>query len=134
MKSNSRLHTGPPQIQTQHLRALAKHPLNSGSSGRAHGPGYPVPCPLPSGADPFPNTPSPPLIQLHAVPSGPVAVTQSRAQLTVRSCSRHEASPQLSCSGLSKPRALSCSSHTLPSLQTFPHLCGPPLDVSLVWD
>jgi len=80
MKSNSRLHTGPPQIQTQHLRALAKHPLNSGSSGCAHCPGYPVPCPPPSGADPFPNTPSPPLTQLHAVPSGPVAVTQSRAQ------------------------------------------------------
>ena len=35
--------------------------------------------------------------------------------LPVRSCSRHEASPQLLCSALSKPGDLSCSSHTLPS-------------------
>ena len=59
----------------------------------------------------FPWAPSPPLTQLHAIPSGPVAVTQSRAQrcppLPVRSCGRHEASPQLLCSGLSKPRGLS---------------------------
>jgi len=33
----------------------------------------------------------------------------------VRSCSRHEASPQLLCSALSKPRELSCSSYILPS-------------------
>jgi len=42
--------------------------------------------------------------------SGPVAVTQSRAQrcppLPVRSCSCHETSPQLLCSALSKPRGL----------------------------
>ena len=35
--------------------------------------------------------------------------------LPVRSCSRHEASPQLLCSGLSKPRGLSRSSDILPS-------------------
>ena len=34
-----------------------------------------------SGEEPFPNTqPDPPLTQLHAVPLGPVAVTESRAQ------------------------------------------------------
>ena len=38
--------------------------------------------------------------------------------LPVRSCSRHEASPQLLCSVLSAPRDLSCSSHTLLS-RTF---------------
>ena len=54
---------------------------------------------------------SPPLAQLHAVPSGPVAVTQSRAQrcppLPVRSCSRHERSPQLLCSALSTQKVFS---------------------------
>jgi len=35
--------------------------------------------------------------------------------LPVRSCSRHQASLQLLCSALSKPRNLSCSSYTLPS-------------------
>ena len=35
--------------------------------------------------------------------------------LPVRSCSHHEGSPQLLCSGLSKPRDHSRSSHTLPS-------------------
>ena len=49
--------------------------------------------------------------QLRAVASGPVGAPP----LPVRSCSRHEASPQLLCSGLSKPRDLSHSSYTLPS-------------------
>ena len=67
---------------------------------------------------PFPDIqPAPPLTQLHAVPSGPVAVTQSRAQrcppLPVRSRSRHQASPQLLCSGLNNPRDFSCCSHTV---------------------
>ena len=39
--------------------------------------------------------------------------------LPVRSCSRHEAFPQLLCSGLSKPRDLSRPSHTLSS-RPFP--------------
>ena len=43
------------------------------------------------------------------------AELSSASQLPVRSCSRHEASPQLLCSGLSTPRDLSCSSYTLPS-------------------
>jgi len=43
--------------------------------GCAHCPGDAVPCPLPSGEEPFPNAqPDPPLTQLHAVPSGPVTV------------------------------------------------------------
>jgi len=49
--------------------------------------------------------------QLRVVASGPVGAPP----LPVRSCSRHQASPQLLCSVLSKPRGLSCSSHTLPS-------------------
>lgn len=44
---------------------------------------------------------------------------ESRAQrcppLPMRSCSCHEAFPQLLCSGLNKPRDLGCSSHTSPS-------------------
>ena len=76
-------------------------------------PGQHVLCPPPSGADPVPN---PPLTQLHTIPSGPVSITREQSSALphpVRSCSRHEASPQLLCSGLSKPRGLSCSSHTL---------------------
>ena len=68
---------------------------------------------------------APPLTQLHAIPLGPVAVTQSRAQrcppLPARSCSRNEASSQLLCSGLSKPRELSHSSYTLPSRPSSRH-------------
>ena len=67
----------------------------------------------------------PPLTQLHAVPSGPVTVTQSRAQrsppLPVRSCSRHEAFPQLLCSALSKPRGLRAP-HTPCPADPFPSL------------
>jgi len=59
-------------------------------------------------------TSGPPLAQFHVVPSGPVAVTQSRAQccppLPVRSCCCHEAPPSLLCSGPSTPRAPSRSS------------------------
>jgi len=63
-----------------------------------------------------------------SVPSGPVAVTH-RAELSaapplpVRSCSLHEASPQLLCSVLRKPRDLSCSSHVLLS-RPFPTLAA----------
>ena len=45
-------------------------------------------------------------------PSGPVAVTESRALLLVRRCSCHETSPQLLCSAL---KDLSRSYHILPS-------------------
>jgi len=89
--SNSWLHTGWPKIQSLYLRALSKHSLNSGTRGCAHCPGQPVPCPLPCGAVPFLNPQLPLPCQLHAVPSVPVAVTESRAQcclstLLVRGC------------------------------------------------
>jgi len=73
----------------------------------------------------FPNSHSaPPLTHPHAVPSGPFAVTESRAQCcSVRSCSCHQASPQLICSGLSKPPL------TQFALQTLHYLCIPPLDI-----
>lgn len=52
------------------------------------------------------------------VPSGPVTITESRAQhcpaLLVRSCSHHEGSCQLPYSALSTLRDLSHSSHILP--------------------
>jgi len=44
-----------------------------------HCPGQAVPCPPLSGADPFLNPQLPPR-QLHAIPLGLVAVTESRAQ------------------------------------------------------
>ena len=69
---------------------------------------------LPSSPPAHPPTP---LAQLHAVPSGPVAVTESRAQrcplLPVRNCSHHEASPQLLCSGPNAPRGLRHSLYIL---------------------
>ena len=43
------------QNQTLCLKALSRCSLNSGTGGRAHSPGQPVPCPPPSGADPVPN-------------------------------------------------------------------------------
>ena len=62
----------------------------------------------------------PSLTQLHAVPSGPVTVTESRAQCcSVRSCNYHEASPQLLLSALSTPSDLSHNTHLLPS-RAFP--------------
>ena len=117
IKSNSWLHKGPPKIQTVCLKAPSKCLFNSSSSGL---------CPLPWAARsmpttlwcrPFPSPPTaPPLTQHHAVLWGPVAV---RAELSAapllppRSCSRHEASPQLLCSGPNKSRALSCCSWIL---------------------
>ena len=84
-------------------------------------------CPLPCAARsmptalwcrPFPWPPAaPPLAQLRAVPSGPVTATKSRAQrcptLPVRSCSHHEASPQLLCSSLRAPKDCSGSPYIL---------------------
>jgi len=69
------------------------------------------------------------------MPFPPALSLSHRAELSaapplpVRSCSRHEASPQLLCSGLSKSSNISCSSHTLPS-KTLHHLCSPPLDAN----
>ena len=120
MESNCWPHTGPPQNQTQCLRALSRHSLNFGTRGRAHSPGQPVPCPPPSGADPVPNPQLP--LPWHSSMPFPRALSLShRAELSaapplpVRSCSHHEASPQLLCSALSQPRDLSHSSYILPS-------------------
>lgn len=59
------------------------------------------------------------LTQLYAIPSGPIAVTETRAQscltLPVRSCRHHEGTPQLLCYVLSTLRDCSCSSYVLPS-------------------
>jgi len=67
-----------------------------------HFPGEPVPVPEhPLGAEPFPNTqPDPPLSQLHALPSGPVAVPREQSSAPAPplpsegAAGRHEASPQ----------------------------------------
>uniref|UniRef100_A0A8B9BN24 Oxidized purine nucleoside triphosphate hydrolase n=2 Tax=Anser TaxID=8842 RepID=A0A8B9BN24_9AVES len=63
------------------LRALTKRSLNSSSSVRCLCPWGACPSARPPlGADPFPDTqPDPPLSQLHAVPSGPVAVPRERS-------------------------------------------------------
>ena len=96
-------------------------PRAAAAQGCVHCPGQPAPCPLPSVVDPFPNH------QLAALPlTAPCCSLRpcccpQRAELSaapplpVRSCSRHEVSPQLFCSGLSTPRGLSHSSHTVPS-------------------
>jgi len=55
IEANPWLHTGPPKIQTLHLRALSRCSFSSGPWGCAHCPGQPVPCPPPSGADPVPH-------------------------------------------------------------------------------
>jgi len=89
--------------QTLSLRALSKCFLNSGSSGL---------CPLSCGAEP-PQHSSMPFPQ--ALSLSHRAELSAVPPLPVRSCSRHEGSPQLLCSGLNKPRALSQSSYLLPS-------------------
>jgi len=65
-ESNSHLHTGPPKLLC--LRVLSKLSVNSGTWGRTHCPGQPVPCPPPPEEGLFPNTqPDPALSQLCAV-------------------------------------------------------------------
>ena len=95
-------------------------PRTPAAQGCAHCPGQPVPCPLPSGADPFPD----PLLPLpwHSSMPFPQALSLSQraelsapALLPVRSCGHHEASPQLLCSRPNKSRGLSCCSHFLSS-------------------
>ena len=106
------LHTQPHKTQTLlFLRALSKCFLNSSSS---------VPCPPPSGADPVPN-PQLPLPRHSSMPFPRALLLSQRAELSaalplpVRSFSRHQASPQLLCSGLNKPGDLSCSHAVFPS-------------------
>jgi len=98
--------------------------LNSGTGGCAHSPGQPAPCPPPCGAAPVPN-PQLPLPWHSSVPFPRALSLSHRAELSaapplpVRSCSRHQASPQLLCSALSTPRDLSSSSYVFPS-RPFP--------------
>ena len=100
----SHLHTGPLRIQTLRLRAVSKRPLNSFPRGRAHCPGQPAPCPSPSGEEPPPDPQLP--LPWHSSTPFPRALSLSqRAELSAapplpeRSCSHHEASPQLSALG-----------------------------------
>jgi len=83
----------------------------------------PVPCPPPSGEEPFPETQAdPPLTQLHAILSGPVTVTESRAQYYPSAPCEVTISPPLSlCSGLNKPKG-SASPHTSCPLDPSPPL------------
>jgi len=85
---------------------------------------------------PCPSAPAaPPLTQLHAIPSGPLAVTQSRAQRC----------PSAPCEELQLPSVLPsppllCAEQTQGlqallthlALQTLPHLCSSPLDTLTV--
>jgi len=115
MESKFWFHTGPPKIQILCLRmlswTLAAHSMPTALCCS--------PCPWPPAA--------PPLTQLHALPSGPVAVTQSRAQrcppLSVRSCSRHEA-----------PRHTRNQSPVLGASRLYTwHYLGTPLLLALLW-
>ena len=79
-------------------------------------------------AEPFPHPCRPPLAQLHAIPSGSVAVTESRAPpLPVRSCSRHDASPQPPLLWAQQTQGPQQPLTPL-ALQTLPHPFSPPLD------
>ena len=79
--------------------------------GRAHCPGQPVPCPPPSGAQPFPqpHPPSPDTAPCRSLGPRRCHRQQSSAlpSAPCESRGRHRASPQLLCSALSPPRALS---------------------------
>ena len=107
-----------PQSTTQTLclRALPKHSLNSSSLGTLPLPEGAVPGLKHSAEEHLPNSIcplNPPLMQLHATPSGshhcPQRADLSTAPpLLVRSYSCHKGSPQLPCSGLSRLRDLSC--------------------------
>ena len=83
----------------------------------------PVPCPPPSGEEPIPETQAdPPLTQLHAILSGSVTVTESRAQYYPSAPCEVTISPPLSlCSGLNKPKG-SASPHTSCPLDPSPPL------------
>ena len=103
-----------------YVSVLSKHSLNSGSLGP-----WPLPWGAcfrvqpPSGEEPFCN---PHLtFPWHSSMQFPRPChCHQRAELStapplpVRNCSHHEASPQLLCSGLSKPRDLSHSSYISP--------------------
>jgi len=117
------------QTQTLCLRAVSKHFLSSSSSGL---------CPLPWAARsmsttlwcrPFPSPPAaPPLTQLHAVPSGPVAVTEQSSALPLRSSWQLPRSvPSAPLLWAEQTKQLQLLLTHLP-LQTFPNLYSSPLD------
>ena len=62
-----------------------------------------------------PSCPSPDTAPCSSLSLSQRAELSAAPLLPVRSCSRHEASPQLLCSALSKSRGLNHSSHTLSS-------------------
>jgi len=95
------------------------------------------PCPLPSGADPFPNTPDRPDTD-SCRPLGPCcchrAELSAASLLPVKSCSRNEAPAQL-LSAEQTQGLQPLLTHL--ALQNVPHLCRPPLDthsfMSFLW-
>ena len=82
-----------------------------GSPFHAHGPvvqplSLTPSCPSPDSSMPFPR----------ALSLSHRAELSAAPPLPVRSCSRHEAFPQLLCSALSTPGGFSCFSHVFPSI------------------
>lgn len=91
-----------------------------GSSGPCPQPWAAAPCSPPFGEEPFPNThptlpwhSSMPFSQALPLPHG--AELSTAPPLPARSCSCHEGSALLLCSGMNKPRDLSHSTCILPS-------------------
>ena len=101
---------------TQHTTAIAS--WAPAAWGRAHCPGQAVPCPPPSGADPFPH-PQLPLPRRSSMPFPRALSLSHRAELNaappvlMRSCSRHEASPQPALLWAKYATDLSCFSSIL---------------------
>jgi len=106
----------------------ANAPSAAAVPGRAHCPGQTILCPLPSGADPFPNTPDRPDTD-SCRPLGPCcchrAELSAASLLPVKSCSRNEAPAQL-LSAEQTQGLQPLLTHL--ALQNVPHLCRPPLD------
>ena len=115
-ESNSWLHT---KNQTTRLRTLSKRSLNSSTQGCAHRPvvqplSLTPSCPSPDSSMPFPR----------ALSLSHRAELSAAPPLPVRSCSRHEAFPQLLCSALSNHSGLHaphtpCPADPSLSLQPF---------------
>jgi len=103
---------GPFQVRpltlTPHRATYKSDPMSESAVETPSELQQPIPCPAPSGADPVLNAQLP--LPWHSSMPFPRALSLShRAELSaapplpVRSCSRHEASPHLLCSVLSKP-------------------------------
>ena len=100
------------------------------TQGRAHCPGQPVPCPLPSGADPSltPSCPSPDTAPCRSL--GPCRChREPSSALTLRSLGGAAAAMRpphsLPCSGLNRLRGLSCFLVLLALRVTLYHLHSP---------